>query len=153
MLAAVKNYDPADGASFTTYYYRVVQRRLWQCIRRDPGHESLDEPLFDDEDATMMDTIPSPYQENDPVLSEDVQRLLDGIDKEDRQLLILAAVYGESIAEAATRLGINEKEARNRLNRVKNHLFKKAQRLQLLNEYAWRPTSLAAFNSTMTSSV
>ena len=112
LLAAVKCFDPEKGLKFTSYLALNCQRYFYDALglrsgdwKDKPTPTSLDRPLGDEVDFTLMDTIPDADSERgfEEVLDRDyISRLRQDLmaaiaDLPDKQKLVIAGLYFEGL--------------------------------------------------------
>ena len=130
-LIAVFRSVPAfrGRSSFRTYAYRVAMRevvRFGKRAKRDP----LPPPAF-----TLVEVASAPEQEQrvlDRAMMASLYRCLESLTSERRRALVLVAVEGLSIEEAAELEGCSVRAMRARLTRGRATLVVRAQRDVLL---------------------
>jgi RNA polymerase sigma factor (sigma-70 family) len=79
---AIVHYDPTRGIAFSTYAWRVIQRRIWRRVAREQrpqGHLLLsapDDPLLESETLGQQEAVRAALQEAMSHLPKRLQEVL-----------------------------------------------------------------------------
>lgn len=132
LFNAVKNYDPARGASFDTYARRCIHSRMVECLSSFLAQKHL--PLRNYLPIDSLEQAAGPDGEGDPLeayLQQEEERLreqkiktlLSGLEQETLTLYL----SGLSYEEMAQRLHCSTKAVDNALQRVRRKLRNSTQ--------------------------
>lgn len=127
LFNAVKNYDPARGASFDTYARRCIHSRMVECLSASLAQKHL--PLRDYLPIDSLEHAAGPDSDGDPLevylqqeeellRRQKIKTLLSGLEQE----TITLYLSGLSYEEMAQRLHCSTKAVDNALQRVRRKL-------------------------------
>lgn len=127
LFNAVKNYDPARGASFDTYARRCIHSRMVECLSASLAQKHL--PLRDYLPIDSLEHAAGPDSDGDPLevylqqeeellRRQKIKTLLSGLEQETLTLYL----SGLSYEEMAQRLHCSTKAVDNALQRVRRKL-------------------------------
>ena len=139
LFKAVQDYDPKEGASFSSFAGLCVSRQMYTAIKASQrkkhlplnSYVSLNKPIYEEEsDRTLLDVCAEGHSSNPEELiisQEDLRGIHQRIDEvlSDLEQEVLAAYLdGKSYQEIADNLGRHVKSIDNALQRVKHKLEK-----------------------------
>jgi RNA polymerase sigma-70 factor, ECF subfamily len=115
-------------AAFSTWLYRITVNECWDYLRRKKIRPLVYESDLPEEQVSRLDVIASTRQSADnPAdrveLKEALERLLESLPQQDRDLLVLKEVEGFSVQELAEILGLNVNTVKVRLFRARGKLM------------------------------
>ncbi|HEY2351443.1 MAG TPA: sigma-70 family RNA polymerase sigma factor [Candidatus Acidoferrum sp.] len=125
---SLKRFD--GRAAFSTWLYRITLNECWDLLRKKKVRPLLYESDLSEEqaqrvaDAESDGTGPDIRQRLET--QQRVDRLLEGLDKRDRLMLVLKEVEGFSIEEIAEVLELNANTVKVRLFRARRRVVKAA---------------------------
>lgn len=107
MIKVRKHYDKYREASMSTYAYKVVKTQIVEYLKKEEYKIlSLDKPIGQDEDGNELflgDTIKSDEDiEADYETKEQVAKLLDSLNEDDRLIIELYYFEGYTMEKLAT---------------------------------------------------
>src|SRR5438270_7812460 len=106
---SLKRYD--QRAAFSTWLYKITVNECWDVLRKKKVRPLVYESDLSEEQARQFSApdCDGSVQDISEKLEaqEHVERLLDGIDKRDRMMLILKEVEGFALEEIAEILNLN----------------------------------------------
>jgi RNA polymerase sigma-70 factor (ECF subfamily) len=129
---SIRNFD--FRSSLLTWIYKITVNECYDYLRKKRVRKLVYESDFSEEDATRMEASDPAIDPGTPVDRKLVQRdlvnkLLDKVSAEDRNLILLKEVEGHSVEELAAMTGLNENTIKVKLFRTRQKLLKAAQRL------------------------
>lgn len=174
LLEAQRNYDPDKGASFLTYSYEWIRKRMLELLgfhdaeRHRPPQPllSLDAPISEDSAETLLDSIEEntanpdiiPFDEKiceEDTHAETAQAVRKAIDRlpQARQSEAIRRVYlyGQARSQAAADMNITT----GYLSQLSRSALRRLRHDKELREYVmpFYYVGLGTFKSTMTSAV
>lgn len=177
LIDAVAAYDCAKGFKFTTYIHYHIQNRFNALLgyrwnrRREPLNScmSLDTPVTEDEDYSLLDAIPDPVSEKpfeqvdqaDYVakLHSDLEAAMQRKLSEQQKNVICDYYYsGLSFAEIGERQGVSADRVKTILQTSRHRLqtdleLKQRYKNEILQDRLYKRTGLQAFRDSGMSSV
>ena len=129
---SIGNFD--FRSSLLTWIYKITVNECYDYLRKKRVRKLVYESDFSEEDALRMENSESAMDQRAPVDSSLAQRdyvnkLLEKVSEEDRNLILLKEVEGRSVEELARMTGMNENTIKVKLFRARQKLVKAAQRL------------------------
>jgi len=131
LLSAVRTFDPAKGAKFSTYAEFCVRRRIYSAIRSASGYKhsplnsyvSLESPQLDENSTQSVYFLRDP---EDFVIAREsvgeVERLLSGALSRFESGVLELYLEGASYKDMAARLGKSSKSVDNAVQRIRKKL-------------------------------
>jgi len=121
----IKRFD--QRAAFSTWLYKIAVNECWDYLRKKKVRPLVYEADLSEEQVSRLDGIVSadrpPVGPNDRAEARELlERMLDTLPEQDRQLLLLKEVEGFSVQELAEILKLN-------VNTVKVRLFRARGRI------------------------
>jgi RNA polymerase sigma-70 factor, ECF subfamily len=121
----IKRFD--QRAAFSTWLYKIAVNECWDYLRKKKVRPLVYEADLSEEQVSRLDGIVSadrpPVGANDRAEARELlERMLDTLPEQDRQLLLLKEVEGFSVQELAEILKLN-------VNTVKVRLFRARGRI------------------------
>ena len=116
----------AGRSAYTTWLHGVAVRTCLTMRRSRTRRRRREEPDVDERIATAADATPRPSAAIDA--SQDVTALLDGLDEEDRALVLMRFAEGHDYDQLAEMFGISPGACRMRISRIREKLAAKAGR-------------------------
>lgn len=161
LVEARQTWDPAAG-SFLTHSFYLIRSAIQQQItfgkkKIEPVSVYLDAPLQEDEDLSLLDTIPSDEKGPDEVaedqdLKDQVQAALDRLEDPLSEKILKKRYYEErTINEAAIDLSIEPRMVKRYTDRALRRLQKDRQLRNIA--FNCRHVGVREFASTLTSEV
>lgn len=124
LMNAVRSYDPAKGASFSTYAYACANNRMMTALKKSSRIQSCEENI---DDAGLSEQL-SP--ESIVLTREEMDELLreaeSDLSASERSVFRLY-LSGHSYAAISKELGISPKSVDNALARVRRKLRRKSR--------------------------
>lgn len=113
LIKAAMTYDKSKGAAFSTYAITLIQRRMFNFLRKinnDKSYSSLDSPLKQDENEnlTLMDTIPYVDMVDDKLELEEIKQFLYDLIYcfgAESQKIMLLVLEGLTVSQIAKKTG------------------------------------------------
>ena len=113
LCTAAKTYDKSKGFAFSTYAMLLIQRGMFNLLRRiknDKSYSSLDSPLKqnEDEELTLMDTIPYVDMVDDKLELEEIKQFLYDLvycSGAESQKIMLLVLEGLTVPQIAKKMG------------------------------------------------
>ncbi len=140
-FVSLKRFD--QRSAFSTWLYKISVNECWDYLRKKKVRPLVYESDLSEEQVSRLDGIVS--QDRPPEspstgaeVRELLERMLEKLPEQDRQLLLLKEVEGFSVEELADILGLN-------VNTVKVRLFR--ARGRIMEHYRKRMGSSVARNS------
>jgi len=132
LLSAIRKYDPAKGARFSTFAYTCIDRSIISAVKRAMAKGRVPAGQLvsiDDMGEGKLDEQLSSLKENDPQLLVEAQEADLKLQYKLKSLLsaleydvLILYLYGRSYTEIAAKLGINPNTVDNALQRVRSKL-------------------------------
>ena len=126
---SLKRFD--QRAAFSTWLYKITVNECWDLLRKKKVRPLVYESDLSEEQARQFSApdCDGSVQDISEKLEaqEHVERLLDGIDKRDRMMLILKEVEGFAVEEIAEILNLNANTVKVRLFRARRRIVKQAR--------------------------
>jgi len=131
LLSAVRTFDPAKGAKFSTYAEFCIRRRIYSAIRTASGYKhtplnsyiSLESPQLDENSAQSAYFLRDP---EDFVIAREsvgeVEKLLYGALSRFESSVLELYLEGASYKDMAARLGKSNKSVDNAVQRIRKKL-------------------------------
>ncbi len=121
---AIMSFDESAGASFKTFAYLCVRRRIYDLIRESTSVKNR--ALLD---SVPLDEVETPYNNPETLYIEDEREklLLQEIDKilsDEEKKIFDAYLNGNSYKEIATSLSVSTKKVDNTLQKIRKSLKK-----------------------------
>jgi len=129
---SIRNFD--FRSSLLTWIYKITVNECYDYLRKKRVRKLVYESDFSEEDANRMEASDPAIDPGAPIDRSLVQRdlvnkLLEKVSSEDRNLILLKEVEGHSVEELAAMTGLNENTIKVKLFRTRQKLLKAAQRL------------------------
>src|SRR5580692_1526603 len=129
---SIQNFD--FRSSLLTWIYKITVNECYDYLRKKRVRKLVYESDFSEEDAHRMEASDPAVDPAVPVdrklVQQDlVNKLLEKVSAEDRNLILLKEVEGHSVEELAAMTGLNENTIKVKLFRTRQKLLKAAQRL------------------------
>jgi RNA polymerase sigma-70 factor (ECF subfamily) len=122
----IKRFD--QRAAFSTWLYKIAVNECWDYLRKKKVRPLVYEADLSEEQVSRLDGIVS--AERPPVGPSDraetrelLDRMLDALPEQDRQLLVLKEVEGFSVQELAEILKLNVNTVKVRLFRARGRVM------------------------------
>ena len=126
---SLKRFD--QRAAFSTWLYKITVNECWDLLRKKKVRPLVYESDLSEEQARQFsapDRDGSVQDISEKLgAQEHVERLLEGIDKRDRMMLILKEVEGFAVEEIAEILNLNANTVKVRLFRARRRIVKQAR--------------------------
>jgi RNA polymerase sigma-70 factor (ECF subfamily) len=125
VFVSLKRFD--QRAAFSTWLYKISVNECWDYLRKKKVRPLVYEADLSEEQVSRLDGVVSadqpPASSSDRAEARDLlERMMEKLPEQDRQLLILKEVEGFSVQELAEILDLN-------VNTVKVRLFRARARL------------------------
>jgi RNA polymerase sigma-70 factor (ECF subfamily) len=117
----------AGRSAYTTWLHGVALRTCLTLRRSRTRRRRREEPVTDERIAATADAAPQPSAAIDA--GHDVTALLDGLDEEDRALVLMRFAEGHDYDLLAEMFGISAGACRMRISRIREKLAAKAGHL------------------------
>jgi RNA polymerase sigma-70 factor, ECF subfamily len=122
----IKRFD--QRAAFSTWLYKIAVNECWDYLRKKKVRPLVYEADLSEEQVSRLDGIVSadrpPANPNDRMeAGELLERMLDALPEQDRQLLLLKEVEGFSVQELAEILNLNVNTVKVRLFRARGRIM------------------------------
>ncbi len=128
LFNAIMNYDEKAGASFTTFAYICVRKRIIDLIRKSSSgkNRALNDsvPLDDVEIASGNPETVYIEEERETLLMREIESVLS----EEEQRIFYAYLDGDSYREIAASLSVSTKKVDNTLQKIRKSLKKSFNR-------------------------
>lgn len=128
LFNAIMNYDEKAGASFTTFAYICVRKRIIGLIRKSSSgkNRALNDsvPLDDVEIASGNPETVYIEEERETLLMREIESVLS----EEEQRIFYAYLDGDSYREIAAYLSVSTKKVDNTLQKIRKSLKKSLNR-------------------------
>jgi RNA polymerase sigma-70 factor, ECF subfamily len=140
-FVSLKRFD--QRSAFSTWLYKISVNECWDYLRKKKVRPLVYESDMSEEQVSRLDAVVSqdrpPASHVDRAEAKDLlERVLEKLPEQDRQLLLLKEVEGFSVQELAEILNLN-------VNTVKVRLFR--ARLRIMDFYRKRIASSRMANS------
>src|SRR5271168_5095892 len=124
-FVSLKRFD--QRAAFSTWLYKISVNECWDYLRKKKVRPLVYEADLSEEQVSRLDGVVSadqpPASSSDRAEAKDLlERMMEKLPEQDRQLLVLKEVEGFSVQELAEILDLN-------VNTVKVRLFRARARL------------------------
>jgi RNA polymerase sigma-70 factor (ECF subfamily) len=125
VFVSLKRFD--QRAAFSTWLYKISVNECWDYLRKKKVRPLVYEADLSEEQVSRLDGVVSadqpPASSSDRAEARDLlERMMEKLPEQDRQLLVLKEVEGFSVQELAEILDLN-------VNTVKVRLFRARARL------------------------
>jgi RNA polymerase sigma-70 factor, ECF subfamily len=125
VFVSLKRFD--QRAAFSTWLYKISVNECWDYLRKKKVRPLLYEADLSEEQVSRLDGVVSadqpPASSSDRAEARDLlERMMEKLPEQDRELLVLKEVEGFSVQELAEILDLN-------VNTVKVRLFRARARL------------------------
>jgi len=122
----IKRFD--QRAAFSTWLYKIAVNECWDYLRKKKVRPLVYEADLSEEQVSRLDGIVSadrpPEGPNDRAEARELlERMLDTLPEQDRQLLLLKEVEGFSVQELAEILKLNVNTVKVRLFRARGRIM------------------------------
>ena len=129
---SLKRFD--QRAAFSTWLYKITVNECWDLLRKKKVRPLVYESDLSEEQARRFSAPERDGSVQDISekleAQEHVERLLEGVDKRDRMMLILKEVEGFAVEEIAEILNLNANTVKVRLFRARRRIVKQARKRQ-----------------------
>jgi RNA polymerase sigma-70 factor (ECF subfamily) len=130
---SIRNFD--FRSSLLTWIYKITVNECYDYLRKKRVRKLVYESDFSEEDANRIEASDPAIDPATPIDRNLAQRdlvnkLLEKVSAEDRNLILLKEVEGHSVEELAAMTGLNENTIKVKLFRTRQKLLKAAQRLR-----------------------
>ncbi|HKV46713.1 MAG TPA: sigma-70 family RNA polymerase sigma factor [Candidatus Acidoferrales bacterium] len=120
-------------AAFSTWLYKIAVNECWDHLRKKKVRPLLYESDLSEEQVSQLDGIaalgrPSEGLDAQAETRDTLERVLDVLPEQDRQLLLLKEVEGFSVQELAEILGLNVNTVKVRLFRARGRIVEAQRR-------------------------
>ncbi|HTW22715.1 MAG TPA: sigma-70 family RNA polymerase sigma factor [Candidatus Baltobacteraceae bacterium] len=127
----IKRFD--QRAAFSTWLYKIAVNECWDYLRKKKVRPLVYEADLSEEQVSRLDGIVSadrpPEGPNDRAEAREMlERMLDSLPDQDRQLLLLKEVEGFSVQELAEILKLNVNTVKVRLFRARGRIMETYRR-------------------------
>src|SRR3989440_11494616 len=127
---SLKRFD--QRAAFSTWLYKITVNECWDLLRKKKVRPLVYESDLSEEQARQFsapDRDGSVQDISEKLeAQEHVERLLEGIDKRDRMMLILKEVEGFAVEEIAEILNLNANTVKVRLFRARRRIVNQSRK-------------------------
>ncbi len=132
VYTSIQNFD--SRSSLLTWIYKITVNECYDYLRKKRVRKLVYESDFTEEDTQRMENSEansdrSPAVDTQLARREYVNKLLEKVSPEERNLLMLKEVEGHSVEELSQMTGLNENTIKVKLFRARQKLLKAAQRL------------------------
>ena len=129
---SIHNFD--SRSTLLTWIYKITVNECYDYLRKKKVRKLVYESDFSEDDSQRMENSETSADKTVPVDHQLAQRelinkLLQKVSEEDRNLILLKEVEGHSVEELAQMTGMNENTIKVKLFRARQKLVKAAQRL------------------------
>ena len=125
-FVSLKRFD--QRAAFSTWLYKITVNECWDYLRKKKVRPLVYESDLSEEQVSRLDGIVS--QDRPPAgpseqaeAREMIERMLEKVPEQDRQLLLLKEVEGFSVEELAAILDLNVNTVKVRLFRARGRIM------------------------------
>jgi len=115
MVISSKTFDPAMGVRFISYAVHGVTQRVHEYIRLNylHEHESLDDPVYDDDKTTRKDLLVSKGPGADEtIFSDQVRNIVADLDERERRVIILRYWADLTHNQIGAKIGVSKDRSR-----------------------------------------
>ena len=128
---SIKRFD--QRAAFSTWLYKIAVNECWDYLRKKKVRPLVYESDLSEEQISRLDGIASlervPDNPGDRTAARQLlERLLEKLPEQDRQLLVLKEVEGFSVQELAEILNLNVNTVKVRLFRARGRIMEAYRR-------------------------
>jgi len=125
-FVSLKRFD--QRAAFSTWLYKITVNECWDYLRKRKVRPLVYESDMSEEQVSRLDGLASqerpPEGPNDRAEARDLlERMLEKLPEQDRQLLLLKEVEGFSVQELAEILDLNVNTVKVRLFRARGRIM------------------------------
>jgi len=128
LFNAIMNYDENAGASFKTFAYLCVRRRIYDLIRESLSgkNRALNDSVPLDDVEILSNNPETVYieEERENLLMQEIESVLS----EEEQRIFYAYLNGDSYREIADSLSVSTKKVDNTLQKIRKSLKKSLNR-------------------------
>jgi len=122
----IKKFD--QRASFSTWLYKIAVNECWDYLRKKKVRPLVYEADLSEEQVSRLDGIVSasraPLGLNEQAEARNmIEKILDALPEQDRQLLVLKEIEGFSVEELSTILSLNVNTVKVRLFRTRGKIM------------------------------
>jgi RNA polymerase sigma-70 factor, ECF subfamily len=126
VFLSIKRFD--QRAAFSTWLYKITVNECWDYLRKKKVRPLVYESDLSEEQVSRLDGIVSADRvtlgPNDQAEVRDLlERMLDKLPEQDRQLLVLKEIEGFSVQELAEILDLNVNTVKVRLFRARGRIM------------------------------
>lgn len=123
---SIKRFD--QRAAFSTWLYKIAVNECWDYLRKKKVRPLLYESDLSEEQVSRLDGIVSSDRAPDnpddrTAVKQLLERLLEKLPEQDRQLLVLKEIEGFSVQELAEILNLNANTVKVRLFRARGRIM------------------------------
>ncbi len=116
LMKAANTFDPDKGFKFLTYAGYAIVQGVIKAVQdhKQYGHDSLDEPIYDDEsEISQGDVLASKDQHSDETaFYNQVREMLDHLSSRERTIIALRFWHGLTLEEIGSRVNVTKETAR-----------------------------------------
>jgi RNA polymerase sigma-70 factor (ECF subfamily) len=128
---SLRKFD--QRAAFSTWLYKITVNECWDYLRKKKVRPLVYESDLSEEQVSRLDGIVSAGRvvlgPNERAEVKDLlERMLDKLPEQDRQLLVLKEIEGFSVQELAEILGLNVNTVKVRLFRARGRIMESYRR-------------------------
>jgi RNA polymerase sigma-70 factor (ECF subfamily) len=128
---SLKRFD--QRAAFSTWLYKITVNECWDVLRKRKARPLVYEADFSEEQARQYsaperEASKAPDTSDRMALREQLEKMLDQLDKRDRAMLVLKEVEGFSVEEIAESMGLNANTVKVRLFRARRRIIEYSRR-------------------------
>jgi RNA polymerase sigma-70 factor (ECF subfamily) len=128
---SIKRFD--QRAAFSTWLYKIAVNECWDYLRKRKVRPLVYESDLSEEQVSRLDSLATSDRRSESpddrtVTTELLQKLLEKLPEQDRQLLILKEVEGFSVQELAEILNLNVNTVKVRLFRARGRIMEAHRR-------------------------
>jgi RNA polymerase sigma-70 factor (ECF subfamily) len=128
---SIKRFD--QRAAFSTWLYKIAVNECWDYLRKRKVRPLVYESDLSEEQVSRLESLATSERRQESaddrtVTGELLQKLLEKLPEQDRQLLILKEVEGFSVQELATILNLNVNTVKVRLFRARGRIMEAHRR-------------------------
>jgi RNA polymerase sigma factor (sigma-70 family) len=112
LMRAIETFDPDSGFRLLTYAEQGIKWRIINVIKdfRRHEHDSLDTPIYEDEELTIKDFLVSGEPAADEKISQkQILALLNYLNDRERKVIFLRFWYDKTLDEVGLVMGLSGK--------------------------------------------